>query len=49
MLFTRTRLYYLIESIKTMEYVTNVQWSEMVELIGENNSGVIDDFFKKSE
>jgi len=42
-------LHYLIESIKTMEYVTNVRWSEMVELIGDNNSGVIDDFFKKSE
>jgi hypothetical protein len=27
----------LIESIKTMDYVDGVQWSEMVEIIGDNN------------
>jgi len=42
-------LHSLVESIKTIEYVTNVQWSEMVELIGDNNSGVIDGFFNKSK
>ena len=41
-------LHNLIESIKAMEYVTGVQWSEMVEMIGEdNNSGVISSFFSK--
>ena len=38
-------LYELIESIKTMNYVTNVSWSEMVEMIGDNNSEVISAFF----
>jgi DNA-binding Lrp family transcriptional regulator len=38
-------LYELIESIKTMEYVTGVSWSEVVELIGDNNSEVISGFF----
>jgi hypothetical protein len=27
----------LIESIKTMDYIDGVQWSEMVEIIGDNN------------
>jgi DNA-binding Lrp family transcriptional regulator len=38
-------LFHLIESIKTMDYVTGVQWSEMVEIIGDNNSEVISAFF----
>jgi DNA-binding Lrp family transcriptional regulator len=38
-------LYELIESIKTMDYVTGVNWSEMVEVIGDNNSEVISAFF----
>ena len=38
-------LYGLIEGIKTMEYVNGVNWSEVVELIGDNNSGVISGFF----
>jgi DNA-binding Lrp family transcriptional regulator len=40
-------LYELIESIKTMPYVTGVNWSEMVEMIGDNNSEVISDFFSR--
>ena len=38
-------LHELIESVRTMDYVTGVQWSEMVELVGDNNSGVISGFF----
>ena len=38
-------LYELIESIKTMDYVNALQWSEVVEVIGENNSEVIRAFF----
>jgi hypothetical protein len=40
-------LYQLIENIKTMDYVDGIQWSEMVEAIGENNSEVISAFFTK--
>jgi DNA-binding Lrp family transcriptional regulator len=38
-------LFHLIENIKTMDYVTGVSWSEMVEVIGDNNSEVISAFF----
>jgi DNA-binding Lrp family transcriptional regulator len=38
-------LHDLIESIKTMDYVDGVQWSEMVEVIGDNNPEVISAFF----
>ncbi len=40
-------LYELIEDIKTIGYVAGVQWSEMVEAIGDNNSEVIAAFFNK--
>jgi DNA-binding Lrp family transcriptional regulator len=40
-------LHNLIESVRSMEYVTGVQWSEMVEMIGDNNSEVISGFFSK--
>jgi hypothetical protein len=30
-----------------MDYVTGVDWSEMVEVIGDNNSEVISAFFRK--
>ena len=40
-------LYELIEDIKTMDYVDGIQWSELVELIGENNPDVITSFFSK--
>ena len=40
-------LFEIIESIKTMDYVDRVQWSEMVEVIGDNNSEVISAFFSK--
>jgi|SRR5919197_451099 DNA-binding Lrp family transcriptional regulator len=40
-------LHELIESVRTMEYVVNVMWSETVEMIGDNNSGVIRGFFNK--
>ena len=38
-------LHELIESIKTIDYVNKVQWSEIVEVIGDNNSEVISAFF----
>jgi hypothetical protein len=40
-------LFHLIENIKTMDYVTGVSWSEMVEEIGDNNSEVISAFFSR--
>ena len=40
-------LYELIESIKTMDYVYSVHWSEIVEIMGDNNSEVISAFFNK--
>ena len=38
-------LYYLIEDIKAMQYVVGVSWSEMVKVIGDNNSEVMSAFF----
>ena len=38
-------LYELIESIKIMDHVNTLQWSEMVEVIGDGNSEVIRAFF----
>ena len=38
-------LHELLESVRTMDNVTNVQWSEIVNLIGDNSSGVISGFF----
>jgi DNA-binding Lrp family transcriptional regulator len=40
-------LHELIESVRTMDYVTGVSWSEMVEVVGDNNSEVISAFFRK--
>ena len=42
-------LHNLLGSIKSMPYVINAQWSEIVEIIGENNSSVISAFFNKSK
>ena len=41
-------LYELIESIKTMSYVNSLQWSEIVEVVGDNNSEVIRGFFSNN-
>jgi DNA-binding Lrp family transcriptional regulator len=38
-------LYYLIEDIKAMQYVIGVSWSEIVNVIGDNNSEVMSAFF----
>ena len=38
-------LHDLVESIKTMDYVSAVQWSELVEDIGDNNFEVMSAFF----
>jgi DNA-binding Lrp family transcriptional regulator len=42
-------LYELIESIKTVDHVNTVQWSEIVEVIGDNNSEVINAFFNNHQ
>jgi DNA-binding Lrp family transcriptional regulator len=38
-------LHELIESVRTMDYVTGVDWSEMVGVAGDNNSEVVQAFF----
>jgi hypothetical protein len=38
-------LHNLIESIRSMDYVTGVAWSETVRTVGDNNSEVILAFF----
>jgi len=38
-------LHNLLESIKSIPYVTSLQWSEIVEIIGDNSSLVITAFF----
>ena len=40
-------LHELIESVRTMDYVTGVDWSEMVGVVGDNNSEVVQAFFAK--
>ncbi|HYZ50551.1 MAG TPA: Lrp/AsnC family transcriptional regulator, partial [Nitrososphaeraceae archaeon] len=40
-------LHELLESVKTMDNVVSVQWSETVEMIGDNHHGVISAFFNK--
>jgi DNA-binding Lrp family transcriptional regulator len=39
-----SELHNLIESIRMMDYVTGVDWSEMVEVLGDNNSEVTSAF-----
>jgi len=41
-------LHNLLENIKAMPYVTSLQWSEMVEMIGDNSPSVITAFFNRS-
>ena len=41
-------LHNLLESIKSIPYVTSLQWSEIVEIIGDNSSLVITAFFNTS-
>ena len=41
-------LHNLLENIKAMPYVTSLQWSEMVEMIGDNSPLVITAFFNRS-
>ena len=40
-------LHYLIEGVKAMEHVITVEWSELVKIIGDNDSGVIQSILKK--
>ena len=42
-------LHNMLESIKSIPYVTSLQWSEMVEMIGDNSQLVITAFFNKSK
>jgi DNA-binding Lrp family transcriptional regulator len=39
----------LLESIKSIPYVTRLQWSEIVEIIGDNSPLVITAFFNRSK
>ena len=41
------KLHELVESIKTMDYVSAVQWSELVEDLGDNNFEVMSAFFSR--
>jgi DNA-binding Lrp family transcriptional regulator len=40
-------LHGLVENIKTMDYIDGVQWSELVEDLGDNNFEVMNAFFSK--
>jgi len=42
-------LHNLLENIKAMPYVTSLQWSEMLEMIGDNSPSVITAFFNRSK
>ena len=42
-------LHNLLENIKSLPYVTSLQWSEIVEIIGDNSPSVITAFFNKSK
>jgi DNA-binding Lrp family transcriptional regulator len=42
-------LHDLIESIKSIPYVNSLQWSETVEIIGDNSPSVITAFFNNSK
>jgi DNA-binding Lrp family transcriptional regulator len=42
-------LHNLLENIKSIPYVTSLQWSEMVEMIGDNSPSVITSFFNRSK
>ena len=41
-------LHNILESMKSMPYVTSLQWSEIVEMIGDNSHSVIPAFFYNS-
>jgi DNA-binding Lrp family transcriptional regulator len=42
-------LHNLLENIKSIPYVTSLQWSEIVEMIGDNSPLVITAFFNRSK
>jgi DNA-binding Lrp family transcriptional regulator len=41
-------LHNILESIRSIPYVTSLQWSELVEMIGDNSHSVITAFFNNS-
>ena len=43
-----SELHNLLENIKSIPYVTSLEWSEMVEMIGDNSPSVITAFFNNS-
>lgn len=43
-----TELHNLLENIKAMPFVTALEWSETVEIIGDNSPAVLSAFFVKS-
>lgn len=42
-------LHSLLENIKSMPFVSHLQWSEIVEVIGDNSHAVMSAFFVKSK
>lgn len=42
-------LHVLLENIKSMPFVTHLQWSEIVEVIGDNSHAVMSAFFVRSK
>jgi hypothetical protein len=48
LLYLTAELHNLLESIKSISYVTSLEWSEMVEMIGDNSPSVITAFFNNS-
>ena len=42
-------LHNLLENIKAMPYVNSLQWSEIIEIIGDNSPSVITAFFNRSK
>jgi len=40
-------LHNLLDSIRSLPYVTSLEWSEMVEMIGNKSPSVIDAFFNR--
>ena len=42
-------LHSLLENIKSMSFVTSLQWSEIVEVIGDNSHAVMSAFFVRSK
>jgi len=42
-------LHYLTERVKAMQYVTYVEWAEVVKVVGSNLPGMLEKVFKRDE